>query len=167
MIVRVLGIDAALRCTGLGVIEHRAGRWVGVGYGVVRNPPKRPHSACLHALQEALDHWLAEWQPGHAAIEGGFFFRNAKTAMVLGEARGVVLARCAAAGVPVYEYAPRVVKQALTGHGGAEKAQLARMLGTLLGMRDKLPADAADALAIALCHAQSHSGIRELRSEPI
>ena len=140
---RIIGLDISLRCSGLGVLERRAGRLVAVEYCLVRNKATLPHSACLLTLQRDLTALLERTKPEAAAIEGGFFFKNAKTAMILGEARGVVIATCAAAGVPVYEYAPRRVKQSLTGFGAAEKAQVAKMVVTILGLSETPAEDAA------------------------
>lgn len=165
--MRILGIDASLRSTGLGVVESRAGRLCAVEFSTVRNPATLPHSACLLAVRRELDAILSRCRPGAASLEGGFFFKNAKTAMILGEVRGVVIASCAAAGVPVYEYPPRDVKQALTGFGGAEKMQVAKMVKAILGLPELPQADAADALGIAICHAQNQTGIAALRPEPI
>ena len=164
---RIIGLDISLRCSGLGVLERRAGRLVAVEYCLVRNKATLPHSACLLTLQRDLTALLERTKPEAAAIEGGFFFKNAKTAMILGEARGVVIATCAAAGVPVYEYAPRRVKQSLTGFGAAEKAQVAKMVVTNLGLSETPAEDAADALALAICHAQNLTGIVQLRPAPI
>lgn len=165
--MRIIGLDVSLRSTGVGVIERRAGRLLCVEFGLVRNAPAVPHSACLVTLQRDLAALLQRAQPDAAALEGGFFFKNAKTAMILGEARGVVIATCAAAGVPVFEYAPRLVKQSLTGFGGAEKAQVAKMVTTTLGLPKAPPEDAADALALAICHAQHQTGIAALQPQPI
>lgn len=165
--MRIIGLDVSLRCTGLGVIERHAGRLVPIEFGLVRNAPKLPHSTCLLTLQRDLVAALERTKPDAAAIEGGFFAKNAKTAMILGEARGVVIATCAIAGVPVFEYAPRLVKQSLTGFGAAGKTQAAKMVVTILGLREAPPEDAADALALAICHAQHLTGIAELRPEPI
>ena len=165
--MRVIGIDASLRCTGYGVIESAGGRVRAVDLGIVRNPASQPHSACLRALHEKLTAVLASCAPDAAAMEGGFFFKNARTAMVLGEARGVVIAVCAVAGIPVYEYSPRAAKQALTGFGGAGKDQVSKMVMSMLGLKETPPEDAADALALALCHLHNQTGIKELRPEPI
>ena len=165
--MRILGIDASLRCSGVGVVERRAGRLVAVDFGLIRNAPAVPHSACLAKIQRELATLLARAQPAAAALEGGFFFKNPKTAMILGEARGVVLAACATAGVPVFEYAPRLVKQSLTGFGAAQKEQVARMVMTILGLREPPPADAADALALAICHLHHQTGIAALAAQPI
>ena len=155
--VRVLGVDPALRATGLGVVEESGRALRAVEYGVVVNPPPRSHSEALLALQRGLDEILARAAPDAVAIESPFFSRNARTAIALGEARGVVLAACAARGVPVHEYAPREVKRALTGRGAAEKDQVARMVSALLGLREAPEEDAADALAVAVCHCQSRT----------
>lgn len=102
---------------------------------------------------------ISETSPEEVAIEGAFFCKNIKTAMVLGEARGVAIATCAEAGLPIYEYAPRRVKQAVTGVGGAEKLQVMKMVMRLLGLADEVQQDAADALALAICRLQNARGI--------
>lgn len=165
--MRVLGIDASLRSTGVGVVESRGAGVRAVEWGLIRNPPARPHSACLRQVVSDLNELLARCRPEAAAIEGGFYFKNARTALVLGEVRGVVIAACAAEGVPVFEYSPRHVKQALTGAGGAQKGQVAKMVSSMLGLSERPPEDAADALAIAICHLHSQTGLAALRPEPI
>lgn len=100
-------------------------------------------------------------------MEGTFFAKNAKTAMILGQARGVVLAACARAGLPVFEYSPRAVKQAVTGTGTARKEQVGRMVVRLLGLTDLPQEDAGDALAIALCHTHQRTLPEALRSKPL
>jgi crossover junction endodeoxyribonuclease RuvC len=101
------------------------------------------------------------------AIEGAFFHKNAKTAMILGQARGVAIAACAARGLPIYEYAPRRVKQAVVGAGGASKDQVRQMVMAMLGLREEPQEDASDALAIAVCHLHNRTGHRALAPEPI
>lgn len=165
--MRVLGIDASLRSTGYGIVESQGNRLKAVDFGTIRLAASVPHSQCLRKVLESLSSALAASKPDAAAIEGGFFFKNAKTATVLGEVRGVAIAACAAAGVPVYEYAPRLVKQALTGSGGAQKDQVGKMVKTILGVAGDIQEDAADALAIAICHLNSQTSIAALRSEPI
>ena len=165
--MKILGLDISLRSTGVGVVERRAGQLVAVEFGLIRNAAALPHSACLANIQAQLAALLARAQPGAAALEGGFFFKNARTAMILGEARGVALAACATAGVPVYEYAPRLVKQSLTGYGAATKTQVARMIMTLLGLRALPPEDAADALALAVCHLHHQTGLVALQPQPL
>ena len=153
---RILGVDTSLRSTGLGLIQVHGSRLEIVEYGLVKNPAAWSLSRCLLNLHTAIGAILERGKPGVVAIEGIFFCKNVRTAVILGEARGVVIAACAAAGVSVYEYSPRRVKQAVVGFGGAGKEQIVRMVTSLLGLREAPPEDAADALAIAICHA--HAG---------
>lgn len=154
---RVLGIDTSLRSTGFGVIEAQGSRLTSVEHGVIRIPAAAPHSQCLLRLQTGLREVLERARPSSVAIEGIFYCKNVKTAVTLGEARGVAIVACAALGVPVFEYAPRRVKQAVVGHGGAGKEQVLQMVMRLLSLREEPPEDAADALALAICHTHSRS----------
>lgn len=163
--MKVLGIDASLRGTGLGVIEQNGSRTRALHWEVVRLSAKAPHSECLGTIRNRLDAVLERFAPDAASVEGGFFFKNAKVAMVLGEVRGVVIAGCAAAGVPVFEYSPRKAKQNITGWGAAPKDQVARMIVSVLDLQETPPPDATDSLALALCHL--HSGRGVLRQEPL
>lgn len=165
--MRVLGVDAALRSTGYAVVEQQGGRTICLHRATFRQPAARPLSACLHLLQRELTALLDRHRPAAAALEGGFYFKNARTALLLGEVRGVVIAACAAAGVAVFEYSPRRVKQSLTGVGSAGKAQVARMVAAILGLPSPPPEDEADALAIALCHLHSRTGISALQPRPL
>lgn len=153
---RILGVDTSLRCTGLGLIQVRGSSFAVVEQALVKNPAAWPLSRCLAHLHAAIGEMLERGQPGVVAIEGVFFCKNVRTAVILGEARGVVIAACATAGVPVCEYSPRRVKQAVVGFGGAGKEQVTRMVTSILGLRETPAEDAADALAIAICHA--HAG---------
>ena len=165
--MRVLGIDTSLRSTGFGVVESKGSRFSGVEYGTIKNPQSRPHSDCLKHLHGDLVRILDRARPEVASIEGGFFFKNARTALVLGEARGVMIEACATFGIPVYEYSPRHVKQAVTGFGGADKEQVSKMVVSLLGLKDIPGDDATDALAIAIAHLHSQSNYADLKPEPI
>jgi len=138
-----------------------------LGYGRIRNKPELPHSQCLLNIRSTIDGLCAEFEPESAAIEGAFFAKNAKTAMILGEARGAAIASCAAAGVPVFEYSPRKVKQALVGSGSVSKVQVAAMVKRILGISEELQDDESDALAIAICHLQRNTTIPGLAAEPI
>lgn len=159
----VLGIDAALRTTGYGLLAVEGKRLRALDCGVIRTKASEPHSQCLRRLAGGIGELIETYQPDVAAIEGGFFHRNAKTAMVLGMARGVVVAALATAGIETYEYAPRRVKQAVVGHGGADKSEVADIIGKTLNITVKdIASDATDALGIALCHAltqQSANGL--------
>jgi len=165
--VRVLGIDTSLRSTGWGVVEAEGSILRCIDSGFLKTSPKWPHSACLKCIADGIDAIIAETHPVAASIEGAFFFKNVRTAMVLGEARGVAIATCAAHGIPIYEYAPRRVKQAVVGVGNAEKHQVAQMIMTLLGLKEQPQQDAADALALAICHIHSHRGIPGAECTPI
>jgi crossover junction endodeoxyribonuclease RuvC len=135
--------------------------------GTIKNAATLLHTECLRRIDAGISELLEEHRPSVLAIEGAFFAKNAKTAMILGQARGVVLAAAARAGVPVYEYAPRDVKLALSGFGGASKEQVAKMITTMLRLKQVPQEDAADALAIALCHLHRISGIRATEKTPL
>lgn len=165
--MRVLGIDTSLRSTGLGIVEARGSVLTAVEYGRVHNPDRLPLSECLRRLDVAIRETIGRTRPEVAAIEDIFFAKNARTAMVLGEARGVVIAACAAGGLPVFEYPPRRVKQAIAGSGAAEKVQVRRMVMTLLSLADEPQEDAGDALAIAICHLNTRTAVAALSPKPI
>jgi len=153
---RILGVDPSLRASGVAVVETANGAMAVRHRETLRNPPALRHSECLRRLRDAIETRLAADRPQAAAIESLFFSRNVRTAIALGEVRGVILACCAAAGVPVFEYAPRDVKRAVTGRGEASKEQVERMVRALTGFRDAATEDETDAIAVALCHAQRH-----------
>ncbi len=164
---RVLGVDTSLRSTGVGVVEARGSRLQLVEFAVLRMPAKAALSECLCILHQRIAEIIDRTAPVAVAVEGIFFCRNMKTALTLGEARGAVIATCAARRLPVYEYAPRRIKQAIVGFGGAEKDQVGRMVSTILGLSEAPPEDAADALAIAICHLNSAGRHALLAPEPI
>jgi crossover junction endodeoxyribonuclease RuvC len=133
---------------------------VALACGTINCPAAWEHSRCLAHIARTLRDAVRQHQPTVCAVEGLFFAQNLKTALVMGEARGAALAAVAEAGLEVYEIAPRRMKQAIVGHGGAQKLAVARMVQRLLRL-ESLPApDAADALALALAHAQSQSSYR-------
>ena len=149
---RILGVDTSLRSSGVGIIEVRGHELLAVAYGRIHNRPAELHSQCLWNIFQEVSTLIDKHKPACAAIEGAFFEKNAKTAMVLGQDRGAVLGACAKAGIPVYEHSPRRVKQALTGNGGAQKDQVAKMVMQLLQLEEQPQEDAADALAVAITH---------------
>ena len=151
----VLGVDTSLRSTGLGLVEYESGRTRGIAYDLIKNPPKRPLSACLLHIRDTMASVLEEFKPDVVAVEGFFFAKFPNSAVMLGQARGVVIATCAAAGVSVFEHEPRRVKQAIAGYGGATKDQMQKMVVSLLHLDKTPPEDAADALAIAMTHIQA------------
>lgn len=166
-LVRVLGVDTSLRSSGVGLLQGPAKAPVFLTCGTIRNAPALPHSECLRRIDAAITELIEEHRPDAVAVEGIFFARNARTAMVLGQARGVVIAAAARHGVPVFEYAPRDVKSALSGFGAASKEQVGRMIGALLKLKQIPQEDAADALAIALCHLYRTSGVRAQPPTPL
>ncbi len=151
--VTILGVDTSLRSSGVGVLQSDGVRHAVKGFGTIACKRSWPVSQCLAYLQSEIQALLESYQPDTVAIEGIFYCRNARTAMVLGQARGVVIATCAARSIPVHEYAPRRVKQGMVGSGRASKEQMGQMVKSVFGLDAVPQEDAADALAIAYCHA--------------
>lgn len=150
---RILGLDPGSRRTGFGVLECRDGELVLLAQGHLNVSTAAP-TARLRMIFEGLVALLAEHRPAEVAIERVFVSRNVDSALKLGQARGAAL--CAIpGGIPVFEYAPRAIKLAVVGYGGAEKFQVAHMVRVLLRFEGPLSADAADALAVAVCHAHA------------
>ncbi len=152
----VLGIDPGTATTGYGLVRaFPDGSFAAVDYGVILTPAKTPLAERLLQLHRQLDALLQQHAPDGAAVEKLFFQRNVTTAMSVGQARGVVLLTLARHGLAVAEYTPNEIKEAVTGYGSAGKAQMQRMVQMLLMLESiPRPDDAADALAVALCHAQ-------------
>ena len=150
----VIGIDPGTARTGYGLVREAANNQVAlVHYGVITTPSKTPLSSRLVLIHEELQAILNEHSPDGAAVEKLYFQKNVSTAMSVGQARGVILLALAQHGLEVEEYSPQDVKIALTGYGGAEKQQMQKMVQTLLNMDSQpSPDDAADALAVAICH---------------
>jgi crossover junction endodeoxyribonuclease RuvC len=151
--VFVLGIDPGLSRCGYGVVQRAGRRPRAVAAGVLRTDPALPVPRRLAALQVDLRALLAEHRPAVVAVERVLFQVNARTAIPVAQAAGLAMAEAVAAGCDVVEYSPNQVKQAVAGFGGAGKEQIERMVQTLLGITTPLrPVDAADAVALALCH---------------
>ena len=151
--VRILGLDPGSRRTGFGVIECRGNALVALTHGCLNVAAAAP-AARLRLIFEGLRALLSEHGPAEVAVERVFVSRNADSALKLGQARGAAL--CAIPeGVPVFEYAPRAIKLAVVGSGAAEKFQVAHMIRALLALTERPAADAADALAVAVCHAHA------------
>lgn len=158
--MRVLGIDPGSRFMGYGVVEERRGRLVHVGHGVIKVDPDDPLELRLKELYDSLLTALKLYKPQAVAVEGVFTFRNARSALILGHARGVALLAAAQAGLPVHEYAPARVKRSVGAGGSADKDAVGRMVCTFLELEEIERADASDALAVALCHLnQSRAGV--------
>ena len=154
--VVILGIDPGIAITGYGVLADQRGDARTLDFGVIRTSAEDPLHTRLLTLYEALRDLLARHRPHAVAVEELFFAKNARTALTVGHARGVVLLAVAQSGAQFFQYKPAEVKQAVTGYGNAEKRQIQEMVRLLLGLDDiPRPDDAADALAVALCHLQS------------
>lgn len=152
----VLGIDPGTAITGYGLVREGKERLSLVAFGVVTTPSDQPLPERLQAIHRGLTAVIHEHKPDAAAIEELFFSRNVRTALSVGHARGVVLLALADTGVPIYEYKPLEVKQAITGYGGADKQQVQEMVRMLLNLEHTpQPDDAADAVAVAVCHIHS------------
>ncbi len=147
---RILCIDPSLRGTGYGIVESVQGKARAVSFGEIRNPQKLSQSTCLLRIHERLRDVIAEFSPVLCAVEGVIYVQSFRTAITLGAARGTAVLAATQAGLPVYEFAPRRIKQAVVGRGGAQKDQVAFMVRTLLELRETPSPDAADALAIGL-----------------
>jgi crossover junction endodeoxyribonuclease RuvC len=151
--VFVLGVDPGLTRCGYGAVRQVGGRLRAEAAGVLTTPASAPLPERLAELQANLRALLVELRPDAVAVERIFFQANVRTAMSVGQASGVVLAEGAAAGCTVVQYTPTQVKGAVTGSGSADKGQVQRMVQSLLGLEQPpRPADAADALALAICH---------------
>lgn len=152
--MRILGIDPGSRLCGYGVVDLVTGqRPRYVECGVIQLPEARPLPFRLRLLHEELDEVIRELRPQEMSLESIFHGKNAQSALRLGYARGVVMLLCEQRGLPLYEYPPATVKRAVAGTGRAGKEEVQRMVRVLCGLRRSPQADAADALAIALCHA--------------
>ncbi|HET91687.1 MAG TPA: crossover junction endodeoxyribonuclease RuvC [Chloroflexi bacterium] len=154
--MRVLGVDPGTATTGYGVVTEAGGELKVLTFGVIRTSADDPMPARLQSIYRAMRALAVEWEPDTAAVEELFFSRNVRTAMSVGQARGVTLLALADAGLDVAEYTPLSVKQAVTGYGSADKEQMQEMVRLLLGLAERPhPDDAADALAVAICHLHS------------
>jgi len=153
----VLGIDPGTATTGYGLVRQaRDGSLEAVAYGVFSTPADLAMPDRLQILYEELNQVINLHRPDTSAVEMLFFQRNVKTAISVGQARGVVLLALAQAGLPIGEYTPNEIKQAVTGYGSADKRQMQEMTKLLLGLPQRpRPDDAADALAVAICHLHS------------
>ncbi len=151
--MRVLGVDPGSRYLGFGLVEWRLNRSWHVASGVVKCDGKAPLATRLHQIFIELGQVLSVYQPAAMAVEGVFTHKNARSALVLGHARGVALLLAAQANLPVFEYAPARVKKSVGAGGNDSKGSVARMVTTLLRLSAPLErADAYDALAVGLCH---------------
>ncbi|MCA3711493.1 MAG: crossover junction endodeoxyribonuclease RuvC [Phenylobacterium sp.] len=155
--LRILGLDPGLRKTGWGMIRVEGNRLSHLGHGVIAPDEKAPFSERLLALFDGISAVVADWSPDEAAIEETFMNTNAASALKLGHARAAALLAPAKAGLPVGEYAARLVKKSVVGTGAADKDQVAFMIARILPGSAGASADAADALAVAIAHAHART----------
>lgn len=149
----VLGVDPGLRVTGWGVVGANGDKLRSLGSGTIALRGERPPAERLHHIFRELRAVIERWRPAEVAVEDPFVARNARSALAIGEARAVALLAAAEAGLPVQPYAPAEVKLAVAGYGRSDKTQVQEMVRIQLGMeKAPEPVDAADALAVALCH---------------
>jgi crossover junction endodeoxyribonuclease RuvC len=149
--VRILGIDPGSQITGFGIVDLDGNRTTVVEWGSIRTSGE--HGDRLRSIFRALGEVVSEFRPTEVAIERVFLSRNADSALKLGQARAAAICATFSADVPIYEYSARHIKKAVVGTGGAEKDQVQRMVRMILGVHESIAADAADALAAAICHA--------------
>ncbi|NLJ49156.1 MAG: crossover junction endodeoxyribonuclease RuvC [Candidatus Atribacteria bacterium] len=153
----VLGVDPGTATTGYGIIAKKKGIETvqAIEYGVIVTQKEFPLSERLYIIYQKINHLIENYHPTEVAVEEIFFNKNSKTAISVGEARGVILLNAAMQSIPVFEYTPLQVKQSVVGYGRAKKEQVIYMVKTILNINEKklTPDDVADALAVAICHA--------------
>ncbi|WP_126427915.1 crossover junction endodeoxyribonuclease RuvC [Brevibacillus marinus] len=161
--MRILGVDPGIAIVGFGLIEQRGSEQRAVQYGSIQTEAGLPVPKRLRQIFESMQYLLEKYQPDEMAVEKLYFNRNVTNAFVVGQARGVIVLAAELAQVPVFEYTPMQVKQAVTGWGGAEKRQMQEMIRLLLSLPEiPKPDDVADALGVAITHANSQSFTRIL-----
>jgi crossover junction endodeoxyribonuclease RuvC len=159
---RLIAIDPSLRCTGYAVLESDGHRHTALDYGVIRNAAALPATSCLVTIHERVRALIEQWQPAAMAVESIIYVQSHQTAIVLGAARGCALLAAAQRGLPIHEYPPKRVKQAVVGVGSAQKQQVAFMVRALFRLTETPSPDAADALAIGLTHLQTAATARRV-----
>ena len=154
--MRILGIDPGYAIVGFGIIDYNGYDNKVIDYGVIETPKEDPLPIRLQHIEESLRVIFETYKPDEVAVEELFYFKNQKTVIQVAQARGVIILACQKYCGNIYEYTPLQIKQALTGQGRAEKAQVQYMVKAILGL-DSIPKpdDAADALAVAICHSQT------------
>ena len=156
----ILGIDPGVATIGFGVVRAERGKNTLLQYGVITTPAGIPLSQRLVQISEDMEQLIRQFKPDEIAVEELFFSKNITTGIAVAHGRGVILLAAEKLGVPVFEYTPMQVKQAVVGYGAAQKRQVMLMTQRLLGMKEvPKPDDAADALAIAICHSRSATSL--------
>ena len=162
--MKILGIDPGSLITGYGVVEKHQSQWKHVTFGCLKAPSSAPLSQRLLKLHRGVEDIIEKIKPDAVAIENVFFHKNASSALKLGQTRGALILAASQAKLPLYEYTPLQVKQAITGYGQATKEQVQKMIIKLLSLQEVPPVDASDALAIALCHAHNIPQLAQMRA---
>ncbi len=159
--MKVLGIDPGSQTLGWGIVEGSGLKYQGVAYGTVKSSPKHSFSKRLLKIYTGIEEVIERFQPDALSIEEAFYAKNVKVALKLGQVRGVVLLLGEKSGLDIAEYSPRLIKKTVVGYGNAEKHQVQEMVRLLLKLtKNPEPHDAADALAIAICHFH-HAGMQD------
>jgi crossover junction endodeoxyribonuclease RuvC len=160
---RILGIDPGSRITGYGVIESDGRKSVHIASGCIRMEQKEMPQR-LGEIYRAVSQVIADYAPSEMAVEEVFVAKNPSSALKLGHARGAAVCAGVMAGLPIAEYTPRMIKQSVVGTGAADKEQVQHMIKLILQLKEKLSADQADALAVAISHAHSNSALLNLKA---
>ena len=162
--MKILGIDPGYAILGYGIVEMKGNHFTSCDFGAVTTEAKEDMTGRLKHIYNTLMDIISEFGPDAASIEELFFNTNNKTALLVGQARGVAILACANSGVKVYEYTPLQIKQALVGYGRAEKGQVQAMVKTILNLSEApKPDDTADALAAAICHGHSSGRLMDYK----
>lgn len=151
--MRILGIDPGLATIGYALVDKETNHFDVLEYGVIKTSPEKDNIERLEIIHKNIQELIEEFEPQQMAVEELFFNKNAKTAILVGQARGVILLAGSQAGITVAEYTPLQIKQAVVGYGRADKMQVQQMVKSLLNLSElPKPDDAADALAVSICH---------------
>ena len=150
--MRVLGFDPGTATTGYGVVEGKGTRLRHIAHGAIRTPPDHHFAKRLSTIFDEATALIDAYAPDAVAIEEAYYGKSVQSALRIGEGRGVAILAAAQAGIDVEQYPPATVKKAVTGSGNAHKSQVGHMIKVLLSIADEIPEDAADALAVAICH---------------
>ncbi len=154
----ILGIDPGYAIVGTGVVEYSGNKFSAIDHRAITTDAKMPFELRLKAIYDGVTQLIDQFKPDFVSVEELFFNNNAKTAIAVGQARGVIILAAVNKGVPIFEYTPLQVKQAIVGYGRAEKNQVQEMTKIMLGLSTvPKPDDVADALALAICHGHSYN----------
>jgi len=159
---KILGVDPGSSCTGYGLISGDGQKVLYVTSGAIKLPARATRFEKLREIHQRIAAIIATHAPTHFAIENVFYSKNPRSTLVLGEARGAAILAAVLAGVPVFEYSAREVKQSVTGNGAAHKSQVSFMMGKILGVAPPESEDESDAIAIAMCHAFKNVEMKSL-----